>query len=219
MNNLKQIIKEAVEHEFFIRESEKKWQVLNHPRSMGQAFKSKMLGEMKHIPETVIFTTLNEGIDWDVPPEVKGGIITFATSVNSVDLDSNAIMNAIKKKASSIVNALTANKKVTRLAKKHGIVGLTLGRFLTGTYLDRKKVKDDKTGEMIEVVKVFNDRSLSLEIVGITYEQLLHLAEDMCMEFKQDSVLVKSYETGKILFVYNDELRNVNNQYYKIKEN
>ena len=82
--------------------------------------------------------------------------------------------------------------------------------------MDRKKVKDDTTGEVHEVVTIFDDKSLSLEVVGITYEQLLHIAEDMCIEFKQDSVLVKSYETGKILFVYNDELRNANNQFYKL---
>ena len=153
----------VISHKRYIRESEQKYPVLNSPRSMGQAFKSNMLGEMKRIPETVFFTTLTEGVDWDIPAELRGGIITFATSVNSIDLDSRGIINAIKKKAESIKNALTVNRKVNRVAKRNNVVGLTLGHFLTGKYLDRKKVKDEKTGEEKEVVKVFDDRSLSLE--------------------------------------------------------
>ena len=220
-SELIRLVKETTEsfiHKRYIRESERKYAVLNQPRSMGQAFKSNMLGEIKMIPETVVFTTLTEGIDWDIPVELRGGIITFATTVNSVNLDSRRIINAIKKKAASITNALTVNRKVNSVAKKNGVVGLTIGHFLTGKYLDRKNVEDSTTGEVHEVVTVFDEKSLSLEVVGITYEQLIHIAEDMCIEFKQDSVLVKSYETGKILFAYNDELRNANDQFYKLNK-
>ena len=213
---LKRIIKKVI-HKKFIYESEQKYPVLNRPRSMGQAYKANMLGEMKFIPENVLFTTLTEGVDWDIPVEERGGIITFATTVNSVDLDSRRLMNVIKKKSTSIINMLTVNKKIDNIAKKHNLVGLTLGHFLTGKYLDRRKVKDEDSGEIKTITNIFDDKSLSLELVGITYEQLIKIAEDMCIEFKQDSVLVKSYENGKILFVYNDELRNTNNKFYKLK--
>ena len=74
------------------------------------------------------------------------------------------------------------------LSKKYELIGWTIGKFLSGRYTDR-------TG------KVYDENSLSVEVVGINSETLINLAEDICREFEQETVLVKDYNAQKILFV------------------
>lgn len=74
------------------------------------------------------------------------------------------------------------------LAQKYELIGWTVGKFLSGRYTDR-------TG------KVYDENSLSVEVVGINSETLINLAEDICRDFEQETVLVKDYNSQKILFV------------------
>lgn len=75
-----------------------------------------------------------------------------------------------------------------KLAKKYELIGWTVGKFLSGRYTDR-------TG------KVYDENSLTVEVVGINSETLINLAEDICRDFEQETVLVKDYNSQKILFV------------------
>lgn len=74
------------------------------------------------------------------------------------------------------------------LIQKYELIGWTVGKFLSGRYTDR-------TG------KVYDENSLSVEVVGINSETLINLAEDICRDFEQETVLVKDYNSQKILFV------------------
>jgi hypothetical protein len=67
--------------------------------------------------------------------------------------------------------------------------GWTVTKGLHGKYLDRK------TGV------VFDEKSLSVELIGITTDVLLDVAEKLCDDFKQQGVLVKSYENDGIWFI------------------
>lgn len=72
--------------------------------------------------------------------------------------------------------------------ENHNIGNWNVGNFFKGKYTG-------KNG------KVLTEKSLSVEVIGVTYEQFIKIAEDLCREFKQETVLVKSYSTDKILLV------------------
>ena len=75
-----------------------------------------------------------------------------------------------------------------KITEKHNISHWSIGNFFKGKYTD-------KSGG------VFTEKSLSVEVIGVTCEQLIEIVEDLCKEFKQVTVLVKSYSTNKILLI------------------
>ena len=72
--------------------------------------------------------------------------------------------------------------------EKHNIGNWSVGNYFKGKYTDKQG-------------RVFTKKSLSVEVIGVTYEQLIDIAEDLCREVKQETVLVKSYSTNKIFLV------------------
>lgn len=133
-------------------------------------------------------TILQEGIDWEVPNDIKGGIISLSTDCYTLELDNNKFINAIKQFISTWKQRLTYGKIIDRIAQKHNLIGWTIGKFLRGHYTS-------KNG------KVWDENSLTVEIVGVTLDDLITIAEDLCREFKQESVLLKDYSTGRIMFI------------------
>lgn len=132
--------------------------------------------------------TLNEGVTFELPKDELGGVIVLSTDVNAVQVSSNKLVNWVKSKWETLKNRLGKDKKINDIAQKHNLVGWTVGKFLRGRYTA-------KNG------KVFDENSLSIEIVGIPDDKLIEVAEDLCNAFKQESVLVKTYGTNRIMFV------------------
>lgn len=163
-----------------------KYECLNEAKSFIDGFKKNPLSEIKRTKENVLY--LSEGIDWDVPNEEKGGIIVFSTDVNAVELDKNKFLNFFKQKIVTILNRFKATSKIDKIANENDLVGWTIGKYLNGRY----KAKNGKN---------FGENSLSVELIGISFEKLVSIAETICKDFKQECVLVKSYENGKVLFV------------------
>lgn len=128
---------------------------------------------------------LTEAIDHEFDKEEHGGIITFSTDVNAVELSPNKLVNWIKQKVKTLGNRFFKNRKIDKAAKEGGAAAWTVGHFLDGRYTA-------KNG------KGFGEKSLSIEIVGITSQQLQNIAEDICKVFEQETVLVKDFITGKI---------------------
>ena len=78
---------------------------------------------------------------------------------------------------------LSENKLINRIKAKFSI-----GNFLKGRYTG-------KNG------KVYSKDSLSIEIVGVTDDTLIEIAEELCRTFKQENFLVKIYsEKNRILY-------------------
>ena len=102
----------------------------------------------------------SEGIEFEPDADKRGGIITFSTEVNALDLSENKVINYLKKKFSPIKNRLYKNKKIDKIANEHGLVGWTVGHFLSGRYTA-------KNG------KVFDENSISVEIIGISTDELI----------------------------------------------
>jgi hypothetical protein len=90
---------------------------------------------------------------------------------------------------STDINAVPLFKDKT---EKYSISNWSVGNFFKGKYTD-------KNG------KVYTEKSLSVEFIGVTYEQLIEIAEDLCREFKQETVLIKPYSTNKILLLHSEE--------------
>lgn len=133
-------------------------------------------------------TIISEGIDYEFAKDKTGGIITFSTQVNAVKLTDNMITNWIRKKFETFKNKFTANSKIDEIAKKFELQGWTVGKFLSGRYTD-------KNGN------VYDENSLSLEVIGIDKDTLISLAEEICKAFMQESVLVKSYSDQTVFLV------------------
>lgn len=128
--------------------------------------------------------------DWTPSDDRKGGVIVFSTVVNAVKQSDNVFVDFFKKKLKTFMNSFTAEKKVDRIAKKHDLVGWTIGRFLHGRYTGRNG-------------KIFSENSLSVEIIGVTFDELVQIAEEICIVMDQESVLVKDYSSMKVVFVGN----------------
>lgn len=134
---------------------------------------------------------IEEGIDFEFVEKEKGGIIVFSTDVNAVPLSTNKIINWLKQKIVTIGNRLNTNRKIDKIVGgKYEATAWTVGKYLSGRYTA-------KNGNF------FGENSVSVEIIGITLDTLINVAEDLCEEFLQESVLVKSYADGGRIFLVN----------------
>jgi hypothetical protein len=140
--------------------------------------------------QTIYSETQNE-IEEDISYQFdeKGGIIVFSTDVNAIKSSDNRLVNWLKNKVETYKNRFSYNKKINTVINKHeDVYGITIGNFVKGRY----KADD---GSM------YDEKSMSIEIIGVSTETLNSIAEDLAKEFKQETVLVKNYETNLIYLV------------------
>lgn len=133
-------------------------------------------------------TILREAIDWETPDNARGGIITLSTDCNALELDKNRFLNAIKQFIQTWKQRLTYTKTIDKVAQDYNLVGWTVGKYLNGRYTG-------KDGN------VYDENSITIEVVGVTSDKLIAIAEDLCRLFNQEGVMVKDYNNGKVLFV------------------
>jgi len=119
----------------------------------------------------------------------KGGIIVFSVDVNAVELTKNKLVRFIKNKIETTKNILFKSSKINKIIKNNPeVYGVTIGNFVKGRY----KAKDGS---------LYDETSLSIEIIGISSDVLNKVAEELAKEFKQETVLVKNYDENKIYLV------------------
>lgn len=151
-------------------------------------------GKIKATAENTIcssYGSVEEAIE-KVDADKKGGIIVFSYKVNAVDMSDNKLANGIKKRLLTLSNRINSTNKITKTDAKHDeIFGWTIGKYFDGCY----KSKDGS---------IFNEKSISVEIVDVSFETLIGFAEDLCREFNQESVLVKDYIHNDVYFVNPD---------------
>ena len=130
---------------------------------------------------------LTEEIDYVF--EDKGGIIVFSVEVNAVELSKNKIVRFIKNKIETAKNILFKSKKISKVMQNNPeVYGMTIGNFVKGRY----KAKDGS---------LYDETSLSVEIIGVSSNVLNKVAEELAKEFKQETVLVKNYDDNRIYLV------------------
>lgn len=121
----------------------------------------------------------------------RGGIIVFSTDVNAVELDKNKIINKIKQVITTFKNQLKKDTIIHNVMNKFNDKGGEyIGAYSVGNFFKGKYVGDN--GEM------YNERSLAVEINGLSSESLLKVAEMIAQEFMQETVLVKDLNKNKI---------------------
>ena len=133
----------------------------------------------------------SEGIMFEPSEKERGGIIVFSQEVNAIKLSKSKLINFIKQKFETLKNRLTGKSKIDKIADENELIGWTVGNYLDGRY----KAKNGK---------MYGEKSLSVEIIGIDTDTLIKIAEQLCDAFMQESVLVKDYSTGRIMFVDNE---------------
>ena len=127
--------------------------------------------------------------------DYRGGIIVFSTDVNAVVLNKNGFINKLKQFLATFLQRWNKDKKIHRVINKfnnevYKETNDWIGAYSLGNFFKGKYVGDN--GEM------FDDRSLSIEINGLSSKGLLRLAEYICQDFLQETVLVKDLNTNKI---------------------
>jgi hypothetical protein len=152
-----------------------------------------MLSQAWRDPETTIAynadDSLCEAIIDIISKPNMGGMIILSTDVNAVKLSENKLVNWVKQKIVSVENKFAFNKKLTKLASKHkDIFAWSIGRYFHGRYRSKEGY-------------YFDEKSLSIEILGVPVKILIELAEDLCREFKQEAVMLKDYANDRVLFI------------------
>lgn len=143
--------------------------------------------------KTPIYSSmLNEGIQFEPSENEKGGIIVFSTDVNAEKQSENKIVNWLKQKMLTISNRFNATKKIDKIAAENDLVGWTIGHYFNGRYTSPKNGKQ------------YGENSLSVEIIGVSFDQLVKIGMEICQSFRQESVLVKDFSSGRVLFVDNN---------------
>jgi len=120
----------------------------------------------------------------------KGGIIVFSTDVNAVDISTTKILLWFKKKYHSFINRLMKNKKLNNIITtkfSEDIKGFSIGNFFKGRYVENNKV--------------FNEKSTSIEILGVPSEVLIRLATEIARDFNQSTVLLRDNNNSKNILI------------------
>ena len=116
----------------------------------------------------------------------KGGIIVFSIEADFVEFPDNTFVNSIKQFVKTWKQSLLRKELIA--PEKHNISNWSVGNFFEGKSTDKKG-------------NIFSKKSLSIEIIGVTDDQLMSIVEDLCSALKQETALLKSYTSEKILYV------------------
>lgn len=121
----------------------------------------------------------------------KGGIIVFSTDMNAIQQSENKIIEWGTNKYRTLNNRIFEASILNKISNNNKDNAITIGNYLQGRY-------KAKTGSM------FTKDSVSVEILGVHDNMLFLLGEELCKDFHQECVLIKSYHDGGVYFVDNN---------------
>lgn len=123
--------------------------------------------------------------------EYRGGVIVLSTDVNAVEMSENSVLNKVKQLVKTYGNRLRKGRIIHRSVNSFNVEGDEyIGAYSVGRFFSGKYVGD--SGEM------YDEKSLSVEVNGLSSRSLLRFAEILADAFMQETVLVKDLNTGKI---------------------
>lgn len=146
----------------------------------------------------------------------RGGIVVFSTDVQQNSKDQITTLGKLKgivqDKFDTFKNKVLKNSKLTKLIQKHNLAtpedyyigSFSIGKFFHGRYVDFKG-------------RVYNEKSSSLEILGVPSEVLLLLATEIAKDFKQETVLVKDLNKNRFYLADQRRVDDVSKEVGKIK--
>lgn len=131
----------------------------------------------------------------------RGGIITLSTDINAIQMSRNVIINKIKQVVETFKQRFGKDKiihnTITDFNNKNDEY---IGAYSVGNFFGGRYVGDN--GEM------YNEKSISIEVNGLSRKSLFKLAENLCGAFRQETVLVKDLNNNKIFLVDNEDSDN-----------
>ena len=195
-NGLKQVITESI-RKIISETNHANWTEVKyfHPQkqTMPNGSHYQRGGFIQECRENQNSFILDEGVYGNQYGMAKysGGIIVFSTDVNAVELDKNKIINKIKQVITTFKNRLKKDAIIHNVMNKFNDKGGEyIGAYSVGNFFKGKYVGDN--GEM------YNERSLAIEINGLSSESLLKFAEMIAQKCMQKTVLVKDLNKNKI---------------------
>lgn len=123
--------------------------------------------------------------------DYRGGVIVLPAAINAEEMSQNTVLDKVKQVVMTYGNRLRKGRVVREPLDGEGtehIVAYSVGRSFTGKFVG-------DNGE------VYGEKSLSVEVNGLSGRSLLRLAEMLADAFVQETVLVKDLNTGKIYLV------------------
>lgn len=194
---LRQIIKENIKKVLFETKQTTCWKEVRyfHPegKKMPNGSHYQRGGFIQECKQNANSFILDEGVhnNQDGMSGYRGGIIVFSTDVNAAELDRDKILNKIKQIITTYKNRFNRDSIIHNIMNKSNeIDGDYIGAYSVGNFFKGKYVGDN--GEM------YNEKSLGVEINGLSSKSLLTVAEMIAQEFMQGTVLVKDLNKNKI---------------------
>jgi hypothetical protein len=129
---------------------------------------------------------LNEAIQKQLEFDEMGGLIVFSTDVNVHTVKN--LFGRLKDWWQTVKNRLGYRSEIERLVRKVGGKGFTIGTSFRGRYFSEQ-------GE------IFDEKSLTLEVLYANRQQLIDLATNLCRTFQQETVIVKTYADNQFYIV------------------
>ncbi len=125
-----------------------------------------------------------------LPAGLRGGIIVLTTEVNAAnqgpELRSHLWARCMTAER-TIRSWLARDRRLSHFLEGLGIQGVSVGHYFRGYYES-------------DIGKVFSEQSLAVELLFADSASLERLATDLAVEFRQETVLVKDYNTGEVYF-------------------
>lgn len=188
-------------HEGILNQNHSVFRELKHFHPSGQPMPEnisnlhKCSGYLSECHKNMASFTLNEGVHPEQYglKDYRGGIIVFSTDVNAVKLSDNAFINKIRQYVETFKNRWN----------KGSIVHSAINDFNTNSaeYIGAYSIGNSFHGCYVgDNGEKYDEKSLTVEINGLSSDALLELAELICKHFKQETVLVKDLNKNKMYY-------------------
>ena len=120
--------------------------------------------------------------------DYRGGVIILPMDVNAEEMSRNAVMDKVKQIVGTYGNRPRKGRVIRKSLNGEGtehIGAYSVGRSFTGKFVGDKE-------------EVYDEKSLSVEMNGLSGRSLLRLAKMLADAFERKPMLVKDLNTGKI---------------------
>ena len=130
----------------------------------------------------------------------RGGMIVFSTNVNAVidNAEKSKIKAFLKKLYYTTMNHISKYSMINNLIQQWNKEFADIDDFYLGALTIGKNYQGRYVGDNN---KIYNEKSTSIELGGVPSEMLILFAVELCKMFKQESVLVKDFNTNRIFLV------------------
>lgn len=130
----------------------------------------------------------------------RGGMIVFSTDVNAVvdNAEKSKIKAFLKKLYYTTMNHISKYSMINNLIQQWNKEFADIDDFYLGALTIGKNYQGRYVGDNN---KIYNEKSTSIELGGVPSEMLILFAVELCKMFKQESVLVKDFNTNRIFLV------------------